>query len=578
MSENKNKRGNEINNDDYSLIFGDELNPNNIKEKQMKSKTYAMIGSTVLFFVIMIVFVQFNGTSNADYIGGNVLRLAIGNGEESDEQTFVNPWVEATLPTKLTFRSLFESNKTFVDVNPSLASKCEELDDGLTYVITLKDGEKWSDGTPITVDDVVFSFESFLLCDGVDPNMQFAFNLIKGVDEWQNGTADSISGISVDGNKIKFELLEKYNLFDIMLTQFVPLPKHILGDLDPSTITNDIDFFKNENLVSSGMYYSTGLDADKNLVLEHNPHYKDAKSDIEKIILYWNYKFQEIDYYSTTVVSDMASYRSIKELQEYPINVYTYHYFAFNTLGGYTDLSDEELKSDDRPLNDPITDAKVRHAINHAIDIEKLFQDIYLGSGLRCYGGSMTMSQEVYEYNPTKAKQLLEEAEYDFNRPFKIMYYIDDTNTQVFLQKVSEYLGEISLNVELIKADNEKDIYQTRDYDMLHKTLTTFNVEGWYNEYLSYNDDMTQLYQADKEMQDKINAMNNTVDGPTYISYLGEIVEMEQASLFKMPMFIIDQAVFIDTTRVNIPQDMEFPNIQYRAAIRFDEWSIKKGN
>lgn len=564
-------QNNDFNNEDYSLIFEDSSK--DIQEKIVKtekrSKVIALILSILLFASCAIGYTLFKGTKKLDYVGENVLRLAIGNGEASDTQTIANPWKESSLTTMLTFRSLFASNKTFVDVNEELASSCQELDGGLKYIITMKDTETWSDGTPITAEDVLFSFESFLLCEDVNYNMEKAFNLIKGANDWKDGKTSSLEGISINGNEITIELVEEYNLFDIMLTQFVPLPKHILKDIDPSTITSGIEFFENTNAVCSGMYMPTGFDEENNLILEKNPNYKEQQSDIEKILLCWDYKNQAIDYFSTTSVSDMASYRSVKELKEYPINVYSYHYFAYNTENGYTDENEK---------NQPIDNVLVRQAINHAVDLQKIFEDVYLGAGLRAYGGSMTMASKVYDYNQEKAIQLLNEANYDFNRPFTIGYVGDDTNTIVCLQKITQDLEKIGLKVELVNAKTQEELYQSKNFDMMHKVLTTFNIEGWYNEYLEADEGISTLYHVESQVEEKIHLLNNTVDGETYIKILGELVEIEQSLLYKMPMFVIDQAVFIDSTRVSLPDDMQFPNIEYRADIRFDEWKIKKDN
>lgn len=602
MSRQKSSQNSE-NQDEFNVIFDQETDHKaieaKIKKKTTRTRIIAAVVAVALFGGYGLHLL--NKRTNADYIEGNYLRLAIGDGEPSESQTVANPWKESTLTSMLTYRSLFGSNVTFVDITPELAEKCEELDDGLTYIITMKEGEKWSDGTPITVEDVVFSLETFLLCDDVNNNMLAAFNLISGAEAWKNGETDSLTGLSVDGNQLTIQLDYKYNLFDIMLTQFVPLPKHKLESVDPATITSGIEFFQNENPVCSGMYLSTGLDADSNLVLERNPHYTDSTSEIDKIILYWDYKHKDIDYYSTTYVTDMASYRSVKELKEYPINVYSYHYFAFNMDADYeipapvplldgdgNPLVDEDGEAiflpgdpveygDDRPANEATMDVRVRQAINHAIDIDQLFQDVYLESGLRCYAGSMTRGTEAYPYNPALSIQLLEEVGYDFNRPFRIIYDSTDTNTLVFLQNVAEDLEAVGFTVELVLSTGEEQLYETRDYDMMLKVLTTFNIEGWYNEYLHNNEQMSNLFETNDTIDKLVNQMNNTVDGTTYISLLEQLVELEQTFLYKIPLFVLDQAVFIDTNRLQLPEDMQFPNIKYRADIRFDEWTIKKG-
>lgn len=79
---------------------------------------------------------------------------------------------------------------------PDLAEKWEVSDDNLTYTYHLRDGLTFSDGSPLTAEDVEFTLT--LLNDpeyagGVD----FTNIVIAGTDEFRNGDADRLSGIEV---------------------------------------------------------------------------------------------------------------------------------------------------------------------------------------------------------------------------------------------------------------------------------------------------------------------------------------------------------------------------------------------
>src|SRR3954454_21164773 len=79
-------------------------------------------------------------------------------------------------------------------VVPSLAEEWSISDDSLTYTFTLRDGITFSDGTPITADDVVWTFNHAL-----DPKTggwtgPYYFTLIEGADEVADGKATEVSG------------------------------------------------------------------------------------------------------------------------------------------------------------------------------------------------------------------------------------------------------------------------------------------------------------------------------------------------------------------------------------------------
>ena len=85
----------------------------------------------------------------------------------------------------LLFDSLFETDPDTGEVVPHLAKGYQVLDDGKTIIVKLREGVKWSDGVPITSDDVVFTwneivfsglegggFQSLCLIDGKYPTVK----------------------------------------------------------------------------------------------------------------------------------------------------------------------------------------------------------------------------------------------------------------------------------------------------------------------------------------------------------------------------------------------------------------------
>ncbi|MFR7445310.1 MAG: ABC transporter substrate-binding protein [Sellimonas intestinalis] len=58
--------------------------------------------------------------------------------------------------TEPLFRIAGEDGK---DWEPGLATELKENEDATVYTVTLRENAKWSDGTPITAEDVVYSFQ-----------------------------------------------------------------------------------------------------------------------------------------------------------------------------------------------------------------------------------------------------------------------------------------------------------------------------------------------------------------------------------------------------------------------------------
>ena len=162
------------------------------------------------------------------------------DGSSTDDKVPI-PWLNRTMPTNLMFRSLFIADSTLNETSPDLAESYEVSEDGLTYTITLKDGLKWSDGEPLTADDVLWSIDAALQTTQVNSIYTSAFKKI----------ADK----SAEGNVITLTLSEPYSSLPQILSQFAILPKHSLENVDVLKLDADTTFWQNP--VTSG-YYMVG--------------------------------------------------------------------------------------------------------------------------------------------------------------------------------------------------------------------------------------------------------------------------------------------------------------------------------
>ncbi|MFI3254828.1 MAG: ABC transporter substrate-binding protein [Eubacteriales bacterium] len=560
---------------------------------EAQKKTSMMIGATLLATALFLCARVAINKANETYIGGNVIYLPIGDSLTLlENQTIGNPWNNGSISSMLVFRALFTPTTDFSDVSPDLASDYKILDNGLTYEITLKEDLFWSDGEPITMEDIIFSFEAFILCGNGNVNLSTAFNKIVGVQDFLDGKRDSLEGLEVNGNVLTIRLSSPHNTFVQMLAQFVPLPEHSLRDVDVTTLTSETEFFYNP--VSSGMYMVDSMSEDYNLVLKKNPYYTEATSDVETIVFLWDYTHEQIDYYSTSNITQMVSYRAMQGMDEYNVDVHFYRYFVFNLAGGYQVKTVAELESEalldgeemiaeertypeDREPNYAIADVRVRQAIAHAIDRSQLLSDLYFDTGT-LGGVTNEASAEIYEYNPSKAIALLAEANYDFDRVFTIAYYHSDPTTYIFLQQVKAYLEAVGLTVEIVKATTGNDfMYVQREFDMLLKGLSSFNTDDWYNEFLSTNGNMSALMGDKGEFDGLVDQLSSTTTQNSYQSTLSELSNLGQSLLYKLPLFTLNESVYIRESRLSVPDDMVFTNTRYRSDLRFDEWYIKKG-
>ncbi len=144
-----------------------------------------------------------------------------------------------------------------------IADLPEISDDGLTYTFTLKPGVKFADGSPITAQCMVRTFERIFTPDMASPAAGF-FTDIVGAEEFAAGEADSIKGIKAEGNKVIFHLKQPIGSFLARLTMpfTVPVPENT-----PATP------FENGELLISGPYMVEKYEPNRLLTLVRNPNY-----------------------------------------------------------------------------------------------------------------------------------------------------------------------------------------------------------------------------------------------------------------------------------------------------------------
>ena len=114
---------------------------------------------------------------------------------------------------------------------PHLATEIEVNEDATEYIFYLPENAEWSDGKPLTAEDVKFTYELALNPVHINPSWTQTFASVVGAQEYRAGEADSVEGIQVlDDYTVRFEL-KAPNAEFLRNTYLGILPKHVLGDV-----------------------------------------------------------------------------------------------------------------------------------------------------------------------------------------------------------------------------------------------------------------------------------------------------------------------------------------------------------
>jgi peptide/nickel transport system substrate-binding protein len=291
-----------------------------------------------------------------------------------------------------------------IQIRPDLVPECDLCEawtvspDSLKITFKLKKGVKFHDGKDLTADDVKFTYDSIL-----DPDKA---SVRRGAFRDFFTSPDAIKVVdshTVEFNyaKVKADTLTADFLFQI-------LPKHILGELKGKAFT--AADFNTKKPVYTGPFMFKEWVKDDHITVVVNPNYFKGKpklgSYIFKIVpdstaLFAQLKTGELDWGTI----DPAQMAEAKKLPN--INTFAFDNFSFTFYAYQLDPTKSTL----------FQDVKVRQALLYAIDRKAIVESQLFGYGQVANTVMPVISwafnqdnQPTYDYNPTKAKQLLEEA------------------------------------------------------------------------------------------------------------------------------------------------------------------------
>lgn len=410
-----------------------------------------------------------------------------------------NPVVNQITEGLLTFN---ENN----ELEPNLASAWKMTDD-TTYVYTIRDDVTFSDGTPMTMEDVVFSLE----------------RVRNDASAYVNWMMAGVASIEQTGD---WELTVKLTA-PSATWQYIPATTagHVISKAQFEEAGDDFGTATG-GLLGTGPFVFQSWTSGQEIVLAKNENYwdKDAKIDIDtlkfsiitedttRVIALQN---GNVDFTPNTPLDMLDTVKGDDKLVVDGVETMGITYLAFNTQR--------------EPFNDP----NVRKAIYHAIDMDSLHRDIIKDAGVKgtvlpqgsaLYGTEPTAWEEylaqapVYEYNVEKAQEYL--AQSSVPEGFTCHLMVSDTSLRnTMALAIQEYLSAIGITVEIDKVStDEHTAYQfgdadkmdengVRDYDMI--------IAGWEADYPDVSGNIEPLYAAANAGEGGANAaayVNETVD------------------------------------------------------------------
>ncbi|WP_127540208.1 ABC transporter substrate-binding protein [Paenibacillus illinoisensis] len=286
-----------------------------------------------------------------------------------------------------------------------LAESWDVSDDELTYTFHLRPDSKFSDGSPLTADDVAFTW-TILHDKSYDGGFDIFSSQVKGGKAYTEGKSDHIEGIKVIDPQTISVTLEKPNATALLTLGSEVLSKAYYGK---DYQFGKLDYIKNlhSNPVGTGPYKLEKFIPGQEVRFVANEYYYKGKPKTEHFIYKtsegdtWQFiETGEIDFTSFTATQEnIDKLKNIPYLNLLPYTPSTYGYLQLN-------LEHEQLQ-----------EKEVRQAITYGLDRQSIYVDANQGAGavanIPASPISWSYTEEginPYAYDPDKANQILDEA------------------------------------------------------------------------------------------------------------------------------------------------------------------------
>ncbi len=398
---------------------------------------------------------------------------------------------------------MLTENGLTAELEPVLAESWKISDDKLRVAFTLRQGLKWSDGKPLTVDDVVFTFRDVYL----NPKIESG-----GKDILRIGLTGELPTVKkLDDRQIEFTIPEPFAPFLRFVGGVPILPAHVLRkSIETLDAKGNPEFLstwsietKPSELVGAGAYVMESYTPGQRIILRRNPHYwrKDGQGALQPYIerIVWQiiestdsqiirFRSNELD----TVGVPSQAFELLKQSEQQ--GKYTVYNGGPERTMTFVSFNLSKAKNaKGKPFVDPIKSrwfntTEFRQAIAYAIDRELIKQNVFRGLAelqnspiyfKSPYYFSAEQGLKAYDYNPEKAKVLLQKVGFRYNSQgqlldadgnrveFTILVKSEEKSRVDMMNRVRDDLGKIGIKADpqVISFNSILEKLKNRDWD-----------------------------------------------------------------------------------------------------------------
>ena len=371
-----------------------------------------MLAAGVLLALAAVPGALVAGPTPAAADEGDPTRFTVALLNEVDSfNPFLGIEVESYEMWALTYDYLTSLAVDDLSVEPALATEWESSEDGLTWTFTIRDDVEWSDGEPLTADDLSFTYNRVL--EGGPWGAT-----------WKSWLAGVAEVSAPDATTLVMDLERPNSVLPMVPIPIVP--EHVWSDVS----TDDIKSYAAEPsdgqpVVGSGPFRLVeGTAGGSTYRFEANPDYWKGAPHVDEVA-FRVFKSEdpavqalvkgEVDYVEGISALQVRSLEGREGILAQNAGTTGFDEISFNA--GSIDVETGEPIGDPNPA---VLDPAFRYALSFAVDRERIAETVYQGAG---EPGSTIVPPAVgrfhweppaeeVAYDPERAAELLDEAGY----------------------------------------------------------------------------------------------------------------------------------------------------------------------
>ena len=328
-------------------------------------------------------------------------------------------------------QSTLTVTNTDLTIGYDLATGYSVSEDGLTWTVTIRDDVSFTDGEPLTAEDVAFTYNTVKEASSVND-----FTMLDSAE-------------AVDDTTVVFHMNRPFSIWPYTMAVVGIVPEHAY---DSETYGADP--------IGSGRYILKQWDRGQQVILEANPDYYGEAPKMQRVTIL----FMEEDaaFLAAQAGEVDAAYTSATYSDQTIDGFHLDSYASVDNRGFNLPAVPSGTDEEGRTVgNDLTSDVLVRRAINIGVDRQEMIDNVLNGYGTPAYSICDQMpwyneASEV-EYDPEAAAELLDEAGWTMGddgirekdgvkAELNLLYATGDSVRQALAADFADHLGKLGIS------------------------------------------------------------------------------------------------------------------------------------